>query len=65
MTQKDVQSLRLFKRKILRSILGAVKDRNIWRRRYNLEPYKLYEAVYKRHLRLGKGEESTSVLQQI
>ena len=43
MTQRDEQVLKVFERKILRSIFGAINDGNIWRRRFNYELYELYD----------------------
>lgn len=37
MTQKDEQNLRVFERRILRSIFGALYENGSWRRRYNHE----------------------------
>ena len=42
MTQKDEQTLRLFERRILRSIFGGVTVDGNWRRRYNHELLQLY-----------------------
>ena len=43
MTKKVESMLDCFERKILRRIYGPVKDRVIWRIRYNGELYKLYD----------------------
>lgn len=42
MTQKDENYLRIFERKILRAIFGAVFESDVWRRRYNHELDVLY-----------------------
>ena len=43
MTQRDEQTILMFERRILRSIFGAVKVDNIWRRRFNHELQELYK----------------------
>jgi hypothetical protein len=43
LTKADERALGLFERKILRSIFGAVQNKEQWRRRYNFELYKLYD----------------------
>lgn len=43
MTQKDEQNLRVFERRILRSIFGALHENGYWRRRYNHELDQLLE----------------------
>lgn len=42
MTQNQEQLLRIFERRILRGIFGPVKEKNVWRRRYNFEIDRLY-----------------------
>jgi hypothetical protein len=39
LTKADERALRLFERKILRSIFGAMQVKGQWRRRYNFELY--------------------------
>jgi hypothetical protein len=39
------RSLGLFERRVLRCIFGAVQDKGMWRKRYNLELYKPFNEL--------------------
>lgn len=43
MTERTKNMLNIFERKVLRKILGPVKDDNIWRTRFNYELYSLFK----------------------
>ncbi|GFS56221.1 putative endonuclease-reverse transcriptase [Trichonephila clavipes] len=43
LTLRDEEALGIFERKILRCILGEIQVNGSWRRRYNLELYKIYK----------------------
>jgi hypothetical protein len=64
LTKADKRALGLFERKILRSISGAVQDKELWRTRYNFELYKLYgEPDFVKYININRLKWTGHVMQ--